>query len=128
VTYYIFATILFTFCRFVESDIFMLFRGGGPGHQELYEYLRPFAIDAGVDKVQLPAYDSDGEVIEGEQLDTVLDEDSEDIDNAEQSCEVLDSDEEAEEEEEDALSDNEWFEDLGPEDGDDMYQYSLDDM
>ncbi|KAJ3752936.1 hypothetical protein EV360DRAFT_88268 [Lentinula raphanica] len=109
---------------FVESDIFMLFRGGGVGHQELHEYLQPFALDAGLDVLVLPEYDSDGQEVavdEGDMKgsDSDSSEGSQDLDNDDTEIED-ESDVELSDDEEAILSDNEWFENLGPEDGEDI--------
>ncbi|KAK7435190.1 hypothetical protein VKT23_019760 [Stygiomarasmius scandens] len=48
---------------FSDSDMAMLFLGGGVGHQHLIDYLKPFATEAGLDEQILPQYDSDGEEV-----------------------------------------------------------------
>ncbi|THU78115.1 hypothetical protein K435DRAFT_769680 [Dendrothele bispora CBS 962.96] len=105
---------------FVDSDIFMLFRGGGIGHQELHEHLQPFYVDAGLDNLVLPVYDSDGEEVQfddpGEgSLDGSSDEDVE-VEGTDHA--ILTDEENEGEDSEEELSDGEWMENLGPEDGD----------
>jgi hypothetical protein len=55
-----------TFFRFADRDMFMRFRGGGPGHISTLEHTRVFETDAGVDEQILPVYDEDGNVIDQE--------------------------------------------------------------
>jgi len=100
----------------------MLFRGGGIGHQELHNLLKPFATDAGLDQVVIPRYNLDGEEILDSRENS---EDPDDLDIEDNGQQVLDSedseDTESDEEtdEEELSSDEEWLEWYGPEDGDD---------
>ncbi|THU89276.1 hypothetical protein K435DRAFT_865459 [Dendrothele bispora CBS 962.96] len=106
---------------FVESDIFMLFRGGGIGHQELHEILQPFASDAGIDDLTLPIYDSDGNEVEQEDGVGSDEEAGETLDYSDLENQLSDQEQDESEgtEDESSGSDEEWFEEYGPEDGDD---------
>ncbi|THV02869.1 hypothetical protein K435DRAFT_962835 [Dendrothele bispora CBS 962.96] len=112
---------------FVESDIFMLFRGGGIGHQELHDLLEPLSIDAGLDKLAIPRYDLDGEEVldseEPEEFDgSESVEEIQELDkhelNVEEETEEIEETEEVEDESS-WTDDEEWLEWYGPEDGDD---------
>ncbi|THU86023.1 hypothetical protein K435DRAFT_805422 [Dendrothele bispora CBS 962.96] len=111
---------------FVESDIFMLFIGGGIGHQELHENLRTFAVDAGLEDLDLPDYDSDGnEIGLGDDLEPEVDVD-EDLEDFLPMGEQSDiGSQESSEEEELEQSDEEWLDCFGPEDGDDGLNIGL---
>ncbi|KAF5335262.1 hypothetical protein D9758_016235 [Tetrapyrgos nigripes] len=105
---------------FVESDIFMLFRGGGIGHQELHGLLKDFATDAGLDKLILPTYDS-----EGNEVEAVVEESEDEHEEVEEyrpgGGQADDESERSASEDEDLGSEEEWFEKMGPEDGDDGF-------
>ena len=104
----------------------MLFRGGGIGHQELHEFLKPFATDVKLDDVVIPIYDSNGDEIPASRDDSEeFDDEIEDSNDNQpgHGDDTSDLDEPETSEEEDLSTDEEWLDLYGPEDGDDGIDY-----